>query len=277
MVRRCLRPEAGRARSWVRRVQRPGPFRARRNPTARGIRVHSNQFHQRLRNDQDRSADLRFAVSGLIPGQTRCDRLRRVAPHGPARPSRGDRPRSTRRPASVGAGVAASFRKRTSSGLSREVIALTCAIRRGRTNPGPSRTGAKERRCNAHAPCALERTKVALHAHLVRSRRTAHARCTGAPSRLCARPWICSPRLMAQVKADHLARQPAAGALRKRRADPGAYRKQGDVWIEGVHLCSALLAHGGNASQAVITEWPGITPYREIASQAETVLVVSQR
>jgi TrmH family RNA methyltransferase len=82
---------------------------------------------------------------------------------------------------------------------------------------------------------------------------------------------------MPQVKAISSRDNPLLVRLRKLAGDPGAYRKQGDVWIEGDHLCSALLAHGGNASQAVITELAWDQPrYRDIASQAETVLVISQ-
>jgi RNA methyltransferase, TrmH family len=42
--------------------------------------------------------------------------------------------------------------------------------------------------------------------------------------------------------------------LRKLAQDPGAYRKLGEVWLEGDHLCSALVARGGRPAQAVLTE-----------------------
>ena len=42
--------------------------------------------------------------------------------------------------------------------------------------------------------------------------------------------------------------------LRKRARDPAAYRQDGLVWLEGDHLCSALLARGGVPQQAVLTE-----------------------
>ena len=42
--------------------------------------------------------------------------------------------------------------------------------------------------------------------------------------------------------------------LRKLVADPAGYRRAGEVWIEGEHLCAAHAQRGGAASQAVITE-----------------------
>lgn len=65
--------------------------------------------------------------------------------------------------------------------------------------------------------------------------------------------------------------------LRKLAGDPGAYRKQGEVWIEGDHLCSALLARDGHPTQAVITELAWDTPrLREIASRADAVAIIPQ-
>ena len=32
--------------------------------------------------------------------------------------------------------------------------------------------------------------------------------------------------------------------LRKLAQDPGAYRKQGQIWVEGDHLCRAALERG---------------------------------
>jgi TrmH family RNA methyltransferase len=65
--------------------------------------------------------------------------------------------------------------------------------------------------------------------------------------------------------------------LRRLAGDPGAYRKLGEVWIEGDHLCTALLERGGAASHAVVTELAWSQPrYRELASRADTVLVVPQ-
>ena len=42
--------------------------------------------------------------------------------------------------------------------------------------------------------------------------------------------------------------------LRKLARTPSAYRKEGRVWIEGEHLCSAFAARGGVAAQAVIND-----------------------
>ncbi|MDP9045975.1 MAG: RNA methyltransferase [Pseudomonadota bacterium] len=68
---------------------------------------------------------------------------------------------------------------------------------------------------------------------------------------------------------------PLLQRLRKLNADPGAYRRQGEVWIEGEHLCAALLDRGGRPLQAVITEqaWqqPGL---RALAGRAQAVAVV---
>lgn len=52
---------------------------------------------------------------------------------------------------------------------------------------------------------------------------------------------------------------PLLQRLRKLAADPGAYRKLGEVWLEGDHLCSACLARGAEVPLAVIadTAWTG--------------------
>jgi TrmH family RNA methyltransferase len=42
--------------------------------------------------------------------------------------------------------------------------------------------------------------------------------------------------------------------LRKLAHDPGAYRKLGQIWIEGEHLCDALRRRGLKPIQAVLTE-----------------------
>ena len=63
--------------------------------------------------------------------------------------------------------------------------------------------------------------------------------------------------------------------LRKLAADPGAYRKLGEVWIEGEHLCSAFAQRGLTPSQAVITEAAWELPaLRQLASQAASVAIV---
>lgn len=64
--------------------------------------------------------------------------------------------------------------------------------------------------------------------------------------------------------------------LRKLARAPAAYRKLGAVWLEGEHLCQALLARQRTALQALVSEsaWqqPGL---RALASRAPRVALVS--
>ena len=80
---------------------------------------------------------------------------------------------------------------------------------------------------------------------------------------------------MPAVRAIASKTNPLLVRLRKLAADPAAYRKLGEVWLAGDHLCSAFLQRGGVAPQAVITEagWeqPGL---RELAGRAARVAVV---
>jgi TrmH family RNA methyltransferase len=66
--------------------------------------------------------------------------------------------------------------------------------------------------------------------------------------------------------------------MRRLVAQPDAYRKQGQVWVEGEHLCRASLAPGpaGQVVHALITEtaW-GMPALRALASRAEAVAVLS--
>jgi len=63
--------------------------------------------------------------------------------------------------------------------------------------------------------------------------------------------------------------------LRKLAADPAAYRRLGEVWIEGEHLCSAFVQRGGRAPQAVIGEGGWQVPaWRALAASAAAVAVV---
>lgn len=82
---------------------------------------------------------------------------------------------------------------------------------------------------------------------------------------------------MATVKAITSRDNPLLVRLRKLAGDPAAYRKLGEVWIEGDHLCAAFLQHGGVAPQAVITEpaWE-LPSLRELANRAEMVAVIPQ-
>ncbi|MBC7956948.1 MAG: RNA methyltransferase [Cytophagales bacterium] len=82
---------------------------------------------------------------------------------------------------------------------------------------------------------------------------------------------------MAAVKAISSRDNPLLVRLRKLGGDPAAYRKQGEVWIEGDHLCAAFLQRGGAATQAVITEAAWEMPeLRELASRADAVAVIPQ-
>jgi len=82
---------------------------------------------------------------------------------------------------------------------------------------------------------------------------------------------------VAAVKAITSRDNPLLVRLRKLAGDPVAYRKLGEVWIEGDHLCSAFLQRGGVAPQAVITEpaWE-LPALRELANRADMVAVIPQ-
>ncbi|MBL0726747.1 RNA methyltransferase [Piscinibacter sp. HJYY11] len=63
--------------------------------------------------------------------------------------------------------------------------------------------------------------------------------------------------------------------LRKLAAEPAAYRKLGQLWVEGDHLCDAFLKRGGRPAQAVITEAAWEQPaLRELARAADVVIVI---
>ena len=77
------------------------------------------------------------------------------------------------------------------------------------------------------------------------------------------------------VKAITSRDNPLLLRLRKLAADPAGYRKLGEVWIEGEHLCAACAQRGVPASQAVITEEAWQQPaLRALASGAAAVAVV---
>jgi TrmH family RNA methyltransferase len=68
---------------------------------------------------------------------------------------------------------------------------------------------------------------------------------------------------------------PLLQRLRKLAHDPGAYRKAGQVWLEGEHLCDALVRRGGQPMQAVIAETAWQTPtLHDLARHAAAVAVV---
>lgn len=63
--------------------------------------------------------------------------------------------------------------------------------------------------------------------------------------------------------------------LRRLARHGTAYRQEGVVWIEGEHLCSALLQHGGAATQAVLSESAWQQPaLRALAQSAPRVVRV---
>lgn len=63
--------------------------------------------------------------------------------------------------------------------------------------------------------------------------------------------------------------------LRKLAQDGAAYRRNGQLWIEGEHLCTALRARGGAALQAVVREEAWARPeVRDLAAWAPRISLV---
>jgi len=79
----------------------------------------------------------------------------------------------------------------------------------------------------------------------------------------------------AVVKAISSRDNPLLVRLRKLAADPGGYRKLGEVLLEGDHLCSALLQRGGVPAMALIGEsgWQ-LPKLRVLAERAPQVVVL---
>ncbi|PXW98661.1 TrmH family RNA methyltransferase [Sphaerotilus hippei] len=68
---------------------------------------------------------------------------------------------------------------------------------------------------------------------------------------------------------------PLVKDLRRLAQEPGAYRKLGLVWLEGDHLCRALLARGGVPLQSVVGASAWLQPGpRELALAAAEVTVI---
>ncbi|HSW24038.1 MAG TPA: RNA methyltransferase, partial [Burkholderiaceae bacterium] len=69
---------------------------------------------------------------------------------------------------------------------------------------------------------------------------------------------------------------PLLQRIRKLAADPSGYRKLGEVWIEGEHLCAAFAQRGGRALQAVLTRdgWHDPT-LRVLADGAAASVIVT--
>ncbi len=69
---------------------------------------------------------------------------------------------------------------------------------------------------------------------------------------------------------------PLLQRIRKLAADPGGYRKLGEVWIEGDHLCAAFAQRGGRALQAVLTRDGWHDPaLRALADSAAASVIVT--
>jgi TrmH family RNA methyltransferase len=65
---------------------------------------------------------------------------------------------------------------------------------------------------------------------------------------------------------------PLLQRLRKLALDGAAYRRSGQVWIEGEHLCSALRTRGGAAVQAVVADEAWVRPeLRDLAVWAPRI------
>jgi len=64
--------------------------------------------------------------------------------------------------------------------------------------------------------------------------------------------------------------------LRKLGRDPVAYRKYGELWIEGDHLCRAFLQRGDVPLHAVISEPAWASPLRDLALRAAGVSVLPE-
>jgi RNA methyltransferase, TrmH family len=81
---------------------------------------------------------------------------------------------------------------------------------------------------------------------------------------------------MASVKTIQSKDNPLLVRLRKRLSDPAAYRKSGEVVLEGDHLGRALLQRGGRPQQVVITHdaWQ-VAALQAMAMQADAVSIVS--
>ncbi|HRH16958.1 MAG TPA: RNA methyltransferase [Aquabacterium sp.] len=93
------------------------------------------------------------------------------------------------------------------------------------------------------------------------------------------------PQIQSIISRDN----PLLQRLRKLAADPSAYRKLGELWVEGDHLCSACLQRQQVVPVAVITDtaWNGLgglAPAHDrvahqlslLAVQAERVIVVPE-
>jgi RNA methyltransferase, TrmH family len=80
-----------------------------------------------------------------------------------------------------------------------------------------------------------------------------------------------TPRVQAITSRDN----PLLRKLRKLAQEGSQYRRAGQLWLEGDHLCSALRQRGWPAQQAVLTEAAWTQPaLRELAHWAPSVAVL---
>ncbi len=102
-------------------------------------------------------------------------------------------------------------------------------------------------------------------------------------------PFADRPSRVRQTQTVTSRDNPLVQKLRRLSQEPLAYRKLGEVWLEGDHLCSAALARGVDVPVAVITEaaWLGehgdaagddaqARHLSALARQAEKVVVVPE-
>jgi TrmH family RNA methyltransferase len=70
---------------------------------------------------------------------------------------------------------------------------------------------------------------------------------------------------------------PLLARLRKLVRDPGGYRRLGQVWLEGEHLCAACAERGPAVTQAVLSESGWSDPsLRSLAAKAPRIAVLSE-
>jgi len=82
---------------------------------------------------------------------------------------------------------------------------------------------------------------------------------------------------MANVKAVTSRDNPLLVRLRRLVADPAGYRRAGEIWLEGEHLCAAFRDSGGVPTHAVVTEAAWDEPrWRELAAAADNVVVITR-
>lgn len=81
---------------------------------------------------------------------------------------------------------------------------------------------------------------------------------------------------MAEPRSIRSRDNPLLQRIRKLASDPGGYRKLGEIWIEGEHLCAAFSQRGGRALQAVLTPDGWHDPaLRALAGSADTSVIVT--